>query len=151
MSTVAVDARETVRSGVLKAVAAIRQQGWDVYCAVGEPEPWPPASKALTIVESEMTTCDMFVLIYPDEAPTSALIEAGMALAMKKRCLFFLRSGTALPFLLTDIARKPSCHVVPFRDYGEMSQRIAQHWRDYLEGVGVVGVTSAGETRPSPR
>lgn len=144
MSTVAVDARETVRQGVLAAVAAISRQRWDVYCAVGEPEPWPPASKALSTVESEMAKCDMFVFIYPEEAATSALIEAGMALALKKRCLFFLRGGTSLPFLLTDIAKKTSCHVVPFRDYKELSQRIEQHWPDYLEGVGVDVAGEAG-------
>lgn len=41
-----------------------------------------------------------FVLIYMEEAPSSSLVEAGMALALRKPSVFFVADRDRLPFLL---------------------------------------------------
>ncbi|MCL1877556.1 MAG: hypothetical protein FWF80_01730 [Defluviitaleaceae bacterium] len=61
-----------------------------------------PASSArqdfLTIEKSEF-----FVLIYPQNIPTSALVELGYALALKKKILILTVNRDTLPWMLREI------------------------------------------------
>lgn len=43
-----------------------------------------------------------FMLIYPKQLPTSALVEVGMALALGKRSVWFVQKNATLPYLLRE-------------------------------------------------
>jgi nucleoside 2-deoxyribosyltransferase len=42
----------------------------------------------------------LFIMIYPKKVVSSALVEAGYALALKKPCIFFVRDRDDLPYIL---------------------------------------------------
>jgi hypothetical protein len=46
-----------------------------------------------------------FVLIYPERLASSVLVEAGMALALGKKCAFFVRDPQDLPYLLRNVGQ----------------------------------------------
>jgi len=53
---------------------------------------------------THLSNKEYFILIYPEKnASSSALIEAGIAIAQKKKLICFLKSGVELPFLLKNI------------------------------------------------
>lgn len=58
---------------------------------------------------------EYFILIYTNKAVTSSLVEAGMALALRKPCIFFVKDKEDLPFLLRrlEIARIKSDDGLP--------------------------------------
>lgn len=62
-----------------------------------------------------------FVLIYPQKIPTSALFEAGYALALNRFSHYFVRNRDDLPFLMRELAgSNPNVRI-----------HTAQDWKDY--------------------
>lgn len=55
----------------------------------------------------------LFVLIYPRKMVTSALVEAGYALALRLPCLLFARDKTDLPYLLNQAEELGSSDLLP--------------------------------------
>jgi len=51
----------------------------------------------------ELLKADIFVLIYPEKLPTSAIFEAGVAYQANKKLVFYCNSKIRLPYLLYGI------------------------------------------------
>lgn len=65
-----------------------------------------------------------FILIYPARAVSSALIEAGVALALMKPMLILVRNRKDLPFLFYDAEGIPDSSLLPplcIVEYGDIS------------------------------
>ena len=60
----------------------------------------PSPSDAFRDDVMTLADANIFVFIYPQKVLTSALIELGMALGMKKRTFIFVRNPEDLPYLL---------------------------------------------------
>jgi hypothetical protein len=65
--------------------------------------------------------CRCFVLVYPAKLASSALFEAGYALALKRPSHYFVRDRDDLPFLLRELPGAVSGVTIHTR----------QDWRDY--------------------
>jgi nucleoside 2-deoxyribosyltransferase len=61
-----------------------------------------PKESALNDLGSINNT-KLFILVYPYETLTSALIEVGYAIALKKRTIIFTKSRGELPYLLKEV------------------------------------------------
>lgn len=70
-----------------------------IYSETDYDTPEKSISKDLESVQK----CDLFILHYPKQVPTSALIELGFALAYKKRILIIASYISTLPFLAQGI------------------------------------------------
>jgi hypothetical protein len=49
---------------------------------------------------SAISSSEFFVLLYPRRTASSVLFEAGVALALEKRCIYLVRDSKHLPFLM---------------------------------------------------
>ncbi len=57
--------------------------------------------------------CDTFILHYPKQVPTSALMELGMAIAMNKRIIIITPDKLLLPYLALGVtAQCPNSHII---------------------------------------
>jgi hypothetical protein len=69
-----------------------------------------------------------FILIYPEKTVSSVLVEAGMALALHKPSLYFVRNEEDLPFILRGAARAKQidaqAHV--FKDYADLAATVCK-------------------------
>jgi hypothetical protein len=68
--------------------------------AIAGSEDFTSASDALRNDLEALRNSKLFVLVYPTKLVTSALVEAGYALALRLPCLFLVRDKTDLPYLL---------------------------------------------------
>ena len=106
----------------------------DVYFA-GEEKPsktdfTPSPSEAFRDDVMTLAEANIFVFIYPQKVLTSALIELGMALGMKKRTFIFVRNPEDLPYLLIgarDGARSvdfmPTISISTYKDAQELARK----------------------------
>lgn len=96
------------RTEAMKVVTALREQaGLSVYCAMDRVESLARVSTASDGAQQDIDALEHsanFVLLYPRSVATSALFEAGYALARGMPCRFFVRDqgqkDLRLPFLL---------------------------------------------------
>ena len=71
-----------------------------------------------------------FVMIWPERLPSSSLVEAGMAIALGKDCVFFVRDRKHLPFLLRGApgaSRQdglPSVKIYEYDDFDDIVTRM---------------------------
>lgn len=71
-----------------------------------------------------------FVMIWPEKLPSSSLVEAGMAIALGKDCVFFVRDDKHLPFLLRGAPGAsrydglPSVKVYEYEDFDDIVTRM---------------------------
>ena len=63
----------------------------------------PPSISVETDIEA-IETSEYFILIYYRKSPSSVLFEAGIALALGKKCLYFVRNRNDLPFLMRNVS-----------------------------------------------
>lgn len=72
-----------------------------------------------------------FVLIYPQEIATSALFEAGYALALNRPCHYFVRDRDHLPFLMRELAvSNPNVRVhaeQDWKDYDDLADKLVKY------------------------
>lgn len=92
------------RAEAMKVVQALRQQcGLTVFCALEKIESIAQFDTygvgAREDVEALQSSAH-FVMIYPERLVSSALFEAGYALARGLPCRFFVRQASDLPFLM---------------------------------------------------
>jgi hypothetical protein len=126
------------RTEVLKVIQALRDRGLSVFCAL---EAIDSMSKFDTHGISAHEDIDLlehsgsFVMIYPEKLATSALFEAGYALALGRPSLYFVRNEQDLPYLMqrlpeavTDVAILDSREWKTYEDIGQLLCRYAEHW-----------------------
>lgn len=72
-----------------------------------------------------------FVLLYPQKLPTSALFEAGYALALDCDSHYFVRDRDDLPFLMRELAgvtQKVRIHTdTDWKDYDDLSEKMVRY------------------------
>lgn len=72
-----------------------------------------------------------FALLYPQKLPTSALFEAGYALALDLESHYFVREREDLPFLMRELTNaddKAKIHVgADWKDYDKLAQHIVRN------------------------
>lgn len=99
---------EAFRSDALKVVAGLRERcGLRVYCAlekIATPKKFETGGAAAQQDLAALAQSANLVMIYPERLATSALFEAGFALARGLPCRFFVRDQSRpeyrLPYLL---------------------------------------------------
>lgn len=126
---------QAFRTDAMKVVTALRQHsGLRVFCAIERIESIKQFDTygvgAREDIEALNDSAN-FVLIYPERLVTSALFEAGYALARGMPCRFFVRKTTDLPFLMRKLPEVFQ-HVSivdesEWRDYDELALRLQQN------------------------
>ncbi|MBU2041671.1 MAG: hypothetical protein KKA37_06660 [Alphaproteobacteria bacterium] len=98
------DERAAIKSRIDLLIQTLEHRhGLDIYCAyTGVSGAFDPGRKAFIECFREIRKCRYFVAILPSLMATSAYVETGYALAMKKDVLIMHASG-ALPYLLREI------------------------------------------------
>lgn len=131
------------RKEVMKVVDALHGCGLSVFCALEDIESMSQfdtqgisTSDDIDILEHSGS----FVLLYPKSLPTSALFEAGYALALGLPSLFFVRDDRDLPYLMqrlpeafTHVSILDSSNWKTYEDICRLLVRSADHW--FREGV----------------
>jgi hypothetical protein len=74
-----------------------------------------------------------FLLFYPERVVSSVLVEAGMALALKKKAVYFVRERRHLPFMLQKVESVAPVKVCEFRTADRVLTLIRNHRRDLFE------------------
>lgn len=74
-----------------------------------------------------------FLLYYPERIVSSVLVEAGMALALKKPALYFVRNRMHLPFMLQRAESLASVKVCEFKTTNRLLTIIRDYKKDLFE------------------
>ncbi|MFY1653999.1 hypothetical protein ACN27J_24330 [Solwaraspora sp. WMMB762] len=79
-----------------------------------------------------------FLMIFPESIVSSALVEAGMALALGKPAIYFTGRNVSLPFMLEGAANSTSRRLPPTRQYRfsdieQLIRQIKNNGRDIFE------------------
>ena len=126
------------RAEVLKVVQALHDCGLSVFCAL---EAIDSMRKFDTHGVSAHDDIDIlvhsgsFVMLYPQKLATSALFEAGYALALGRPSLFFVNNEQDLPYLMqrlpetfTNLSILDSREWKTYEDICQLLGRNAAHW-----------------------
>lgn len=62
--------------------------------------------KSISMDLDSIQKCDVFILHYPKQTPTSALIELGVAIAYEKKIIIVTPQASSLPYLALGISTK---------------------------------------------
>ena len=96
-------AYQRTRSDIKKIFNTFVSYGLSVYWAAEKIEKIDELDSEKDLILDSFHALDNsqnFVLVYSEKIVTSTLVEAGYALAMKKRSIYFIRDKSELPFLL---------------------------------------------------
>jgi hypothetical protein len=74
-----------------------------------------------------------FLLFYPEKVVSSVLVEAGMALALKKKAVYFVRERKHLPFMLQKVESVAPIKVCEFKNLERVLKVIRTHRKDLFE------------------
>ena len=96
---------------------------------------WPTLEKSLNQARADdlvaLKQSHRFVLLYPQKLPTSALFEAGYALALDCDSHYFVRDRDDLPFLMRELAgvtQKVRIHTdTDWKDYDDLSEKMVRY------------------------
>lgn len=129
---------QSFRTEVLKVIHALHDCGLSVFCAL---EAIDSMGKFDTQGISTHDDMDIlahsgnFVMLYPQKLATSALFEAGYALALGRPSLFFVRNEQDLPYLMQRLPEAfTHVSILDFRewktyeDIGKLLGRNAKRW-----------------------
>ena len=110
------------RAETLKVFNALHADcGFKVYWAMENIESIDQFDSRDAAVLEDLTALDKsatFVLLYPEKLATSALFEAGYALALGRRSHFFVRETKQLPYLMQKL-EGPAAPLVSIHDSGD--------------------------------
>ena len=87
----------------------------------------------------KMQQSQRFIMIYPERLPSSILVEAGMALALGKDSVWFVKSGQSLPFLLREASnaskqdRLPNIRIYEYNSIEDILNWIDQDRQDLFK------------------
>lgn len=104
------EAFERQRADTLKVIDAMRRYCGcrDIFYAgseISRPDQFESEDVAARMNMNALRDSRIFVLIYPEKQASSVLVEAGIALALRKPSLLFVRSRDDLPYLLRRIGQ----------------------------------------------
>jgi hypothetical protein len=130
------------RSDVLKVVRALRERcGLSVFCALEAIESIHDFDTYGVGAREDVEALEHsahFVMIYPQRLASSALFEAGYALARGMPCRFFVRQLNELPFLMRKLAEVfTNVSIVDqteWSDHDEIAERLEQNCRHWFGG-----------------
>jgi hypothetical protein len=119
------------RQGVLDVIDALRTHcGFkEVYCDIArfpKQKRFEANDVAFDRDLEAIRGSKRFVLIYPEAAPSGALVEVGMALALRKPAVIWARNPAELPFILQKLPR-----TYDYDSFGD----IIRHLRDNQAGA----------------
>jgi hypothetical protein len=114
---------EVARANFHKVYDALTQGcGMQVYWAAAEIKTIEDYQTMDVSAKEDLAALDQsryFVLLYPQKLVTSALFEAGYALALKLQSLYFVRDRADLPFLMRELAGTvPQVHIQTQDNWG---------------------------------
>lgn len=70
---------------------------------------------------SELKQCDYYVFIFLQRCISSTLIEVGYAIALRKKCIIFVKTRKELPFMLEQAdKRNPNIKIYECSDYDDL-------------------------------
>lgn len=130
--------RLEVRKSIVNLIDLIKrrcQLGEIFYAAIkaDTEENFDPPALGLKHNVPRIRASKRFLLIYPQKAPTGALIELGMALGLGKATTIFVKDGVELPYLLRDVSAGqtitdfPSIRTFRFRNFEQLVKMIQDH------------------------
>ena len=132
MSSLPEDVYGNVMRAAVGCVDTLEAIGMSVYCAASRrPQELVLPVDALEDDLDALRACDVFVLIYPMPLPSSVLVEAGVALALEKQCIFLYKAE--LPFLLMGSDRLHHCKLVRYSDDRELPLMITSKWTTWVK------------------
>ena len=126
------------RSDVLKVIHALHDCGLSVFCALEEIDSMSQFDTHGISTHDDIAILQQtgnFVMLYPQKLATSALFEAGYALALGRPSLYFVRNEQDLPYLmqrlpeaLTNVSILDSREWKTYEDIVKLLCRNADHW-----------------------
>lgn len=126
------------RADVLKVLNSMRSCGLSVFCALEPIESIDAFDTHGISTHEDMAVLQhsgSFVMIYPQKLATSAVFEAGYALALGRPSLFFVRDEKDLPYLLqrlpeafTRVSILDAREWKTYDDIAKLVKRNADHW-----------------------
>lgn len=126
------------RTDVLKVIHALRDCGLSVFCALEEIDSISQFDTHGISTHDDIAILQQtgsFLMLYPQKLATSALFEAGYALALGRPSLFFVRNEQDLPYLmqrlpeaLTNVSILDSREWKTYEDIVKLLRRNADHW-----------------------
>lgn len=129
---------QAFRQNVLKVVKPLRDWGVSVFCALEAIDSMDKFDTHGISTQEDirrLQKCTHFVMLYPQKLATSALFEAGYALALGRPSLFFVRNENDLPFLLqrlpeavTNVSILDSREWKTYEDIAYLIERNAKYW-----------------------
>lgn len=126
------------RAELLKVISALRDCGLSVFCALEEIDSMSKFDTHGISTHDDIEIMDLsgtFVMIYPQKLATSALFEAGYALALGRPSLYFVRDEQHLPYLMqrlpeavTNVSILDAREWKTYEDIAALLRRNAKHW-----------------------
>jgi hypothetical protein len=126
------------RTEVLKVIHALHDRGLSVFCALEAIDSMRDFDTHGISAHDDIDILEhsgCFVMIYPQKLATSALFEAGYALALGRPSLYFVRNEQDLPYLMqrlpeavTNVSILDSREWKTYEDIGKLLCRNADHW-----------------------
>ncbi|HZR01965.1 MAG TPA: toll/interleukin-1 receptor domain-containing protein [Burkholderiales bacterium] len=126
------------RAEVLKVIQALRDCGLSVFCALEGIDSMNQFDTHGISTHDDIEIMDhsgSFVMIYPQKLATSALFEAGYALALGRPSLYFVRNEQDLPYLMqrlpeavTNVSILDAREWKTYEDIAALLRRNAEHW-----------------------
>ena len=115
-------------------VATLREIGFSEVFYAGEKRPkqeWPEdAFIALSTDLREIRKAGAFVLLWPNATPSSALLELGYAIALRKHILILVRDPNHLPFLVRATSQLANVRRCEYRDADDLARLLREHKAD---------------------
>jgi hypothetical protein len=129
---------QAFRTEVLKVIRALHDCGLSVFCALETIDSMDKFDTQGISTHDDMDILahsGSFVMLYPQKLASSALFEAGYALALGRPSLFFVRNEQDLPYLMqrlpeafTHVSILDSRNWNTYADIGKLLGRNAKHW-----------------------
>lgn len=125
---------KTGRAQFKKVFDALKNSGLTVYWASEKIESMQDFDTLDVSVLDDLTALMQsrrFALIYPQKLPSSALFEAGYALALNRFSHYFVRDRDDLPFLMRELAgSNPNVRIhtdQDWKDYDDLARKISKN------------------------
>ncbi len=128
------------RTQIKKVFDALKKDGTRVYWAaenVLSIDDFDTMDVSVTDDLSALARSRCFILVYPEKLVTSALFEAGYALARNAMSHYFVRNRDDLPFLMRELAgpiQNVRIHThLDWKDYDDLAHKVRRNKRNWFQ------------------